>query len=70
MQAKRTLAIITGKQNSYRVDLSMLKIRWIDLYSRVYQLDDTGPQSFPHCLGMNYYVNFLGGIGSNVFHIK
>ena len=24
----------------------------------------------PHCLGMNYYVNFLGGIGSNGFHIK
>ena len=24
----------------------------------------------PHCLGMNYYVNFLGGIGSNRFHIK
>ena len=23
-----------------------------------------------HCLGMNYYVNFLGGIGSNGFHIK
>ena len=24
----------------------------------------------PHWLGMNYYVNFLGGIGSNGFHIK
>ena len=23
-----------------------------------------------HCLGMNYYVNFLEGIGSNGFHIK
>ena len=23
-----------------------------------------------HCLGINYYVNFLGGIGSNGFHIK
>ena len=23
-----------------------------------------------HCLGMNYYVNFWGGIGSNGFHIK
>ena len=23
-----------------------------------------------HCLGMNYYVNFLVGIGSNGFHIK
>ena len=23
-----------------------------------------------HCLGMNYYVNFFGGIGSNGFHIK
>ena len=23
-----------------------------------------------HCLGMNYYVNFLGGIDSNGFHIK
>ena len=23
-----------------------------------------------HCLGMNYYVNFLGGISSNGFHIK
>ena len=22
------------------------------------------------CLGMSYYVNFLGGIGSNGFHIK
>ena len=22
-----------------------------------------------HCLGINYYVNFLGGIGSNGFHI-
>ena len=21
-----------------------------------------------HCLGMNYYVNFFGGIGSNGFH--
>ena len=23
-----------------------------------------------HCLGMNYYVNFLEGIGSNEYHIK
>ena len=23
-----------------------------------------------HCLGMNYYVNFLGGVGCNGFHIK
>ena len=23
-----------------------------------------------HCLGMNYYVNFLEGIDSNGFHIK
>ena len=23
-----------------------------------------------HCLGMNYYVNFWGGIGSNGFHIN
>ena len=23
-----------------------------------------------HCLGMNYYVNFGGGIGSNGFYIK
>jgi hypothetical protein len=23
-----------------------------------------------HCLGMTYYVNFLGGLGSNEFHIK
>ena len=23
-----------------------------------------------HCLGMSYYVNFLGGLGSNNFHIK
>ena len=23
-----------------------------------------------HCLGMIYYVNFLGGLGSNKFHIK
>ena len=23
-----------------------------------------------HCLGMSYYVNFLGGLGSNEFHIK
>ena len=23
-----------------------------------------------HCLGMNYYVKFLRGIGSNKFHIK
>ena len=23
-----------------------------------------------HCLGMTYYVNFLGGFGSNEFHIK
>ena len=23
-----------------------------------------------HCLGMSYYVNFLGGFGSNEFHIK
>ena len=22
------------------------------------------------CLGMSYYVNFLGGLGSNEFHIK
>ena len=27
-------------------------------------------QKKTHCLGMNYYVNFLGGIGSNGFHIK
>jgi hypothetical protein len=24
----------------------------------------------PHCLGMSYYVNFLGGLGSNRFHTK
>ena len=24
----------------------------------------------PHCLGMSYYVNFLGGLGNNEFHIK
>ena len=23
-----------------------------------------------HCLGMSYYVKFLGGLGSNEFHIK
>ena len=23
-----------------------------------------------HCLGMSYYVNFSGGLGSNKFHIK
>ena len=23
-----------------------------------------------HCLGMSCYVNFLGGIGNNGFHIK
>ena len=23
-----------------------------------------------HCLGMSYYVNFFGGLGSNEFHIK
>ena len=28
---------------------------------------DTGAL-FSNCLGMNYYVNFLGGIGSNGFH--
>ena len=22
-----------------------------------------------HCLGMSYYVNFLGGLGSSEFHI-
>ena len=27
-------------------------------------------QGVSYCLGMNYYVNFLGGIGSNGFHIK
>ena len=27
-------------------------------------------QRSTHCLGMNYYVNFLGDIGSNGFHIK
>ena len=26
--------------------------------------------TFTHCLGMSYYVNFLGGLGSNEFHIK
>ena len=26
--------------------------------------------SLSHCLGMSYYVNFLGGLGSNGFHIK
>ena len=25
---------------------------------------------YTQCLGMKYYVNFLGGIGSNGFHIK
>ena len=24
----------------------------------------------PHFLGINYHVNFLGGIGGNEFHIK
>ena len=28
----------------FGVDLSMLKIRWVDLYSRGYQLDATGPR--------------------------
>ena len=26
--------------------------------------------ALPHCLGMSYYVNFLGVLGSNDFHIK
>ena len=26
--------------------------------------------SFPHCLGMRHYVNFLEGLGSNEFHIN
>ena len=42
-----------------------------DLSPQNFQLANF-PMSIPHshCLGMNYYVNFLGGIGSNGFHIK
>ena len=29
-----------------------------------------GLRYFPHCLEMNYFVDFLGGIGGNRFHIK
>ena len=25
---------------------------------------------YSHCLGKSYYVNILGGLGSNEFHIK
>ena len=25
---------------------------------------------YPHCLGMNYYANVLGGVGSNGLYIK
>ena len=34
----------------------------------VWQLLDAEVRS--HYLGMNYYVNFLEGLGSNEFHIK
>ena len=37
------------------------------LYKFLGKADET---SYAHCLGMNYYVNFLGGTGSNEFHIK
>ena len=26
--------------------------------------------TWSHCLGMSYYVNFLGGLGSNEFHVN
>ena len=32
--------------------------------------DTFGDPFNTYCLGMNYYVNFWGGIGSNGFHIN
>ena len=29
-----------------------------------------GKENFTNCLGMSYYVNFLGGLGSIEFHKK
>ena len=31
---------------------------------------ENGGNGETHCLGINYYVNFFGGWGSNEFHIK
>ena len=45
-----------GKENN--------ELRKVSHLFRSYSLNYT------HCLGMNYYVNFLWGIGSNGFHIK
>ena len=41
---------------------SFLKLEWA--------IKETFFSSCAHCLGMNYYVNFLGGLGSNGFNIK
>ena len=37
---------------------------------RAYRPDHQCCPPVAHCLGMNYYVNFLGGIDNNGFHIK
>ena len=34
------------------------------------RIESGAPHYYSPCLGMSYYVNFLGGLGSNEFHIK
>ena len=35
-----------------------------------FRVVENAPQGISHCLGMSYYVNFLGGLVSDEFHIK
>ena len=52
----------------FGISYSSTEIRVLSkfLLNRLFQMIS----NIPHCLGMSYHVNFLGGLGSYEFHIK
>ena len=76
------MSSISIRQSSSTLELpGCQKIWWGQTYDvppthikiRLTNLPKYGDDQFSHCLGMSYYVNFLGGLarlGSNEFHIK
>ena len=45
------------------------RTRW-ETINEIAFVKNQGLEGGSHCLGMSYYVNFRGGLGSNEFHIK
>ena len=56
------IAIIMLISSQSHVFISYFKVSFVNIF---FSNSDRS-----HCLGISYYVNFLGGLGSNEFHIK